>query len=157
ACIPAGTRNHFALDLGVDRDDEVDALDAFVDGQGRRVALPELNGGGFVDKISPGLYAEDVHRPGNRGAKVRTLLDTCPDVLGPDGGGRDVTGKGPGGHEHRSGAAVLVSNNRYRLGRAVGSGTRPRIDDGQLGVPVASAPTTPQPGRLAQRPWREWS
>ena len=28
ACIPAGTRNHFALDLGVDRDDLVGALDA---------------------------------------------------------------------------------------------------------------------------------
>ena len=32
ACIPAGTRNHFALDLGVDRDDVVGALDAFVNG-----------------------------------------------------------------------------------------------------------------------------
>ena len=30
ACIPAGTRNHFALDLGVDRTDVVGALDAFV-------------------------------------------------------------------------------------------------------------------------------
>ena len=38
ACIPAGTRNHFALDLGVDRDDVVGALDAFVDGgMGRRL------------------------------------------------------------------------------------------------------------------------
>jgi hypothetical protein len=33
ACIPAGTRNHFALDLGVDRDDVVGALDALVDGR----------------------------------------------------------------------------------------------------------------------------
>ena len=32
--------------------------------------------------------------------------------------------------------AVLVSNNRYRLGRLVGSGTRPRLDDGTLGVAV---------------------
>jgi diacylglycerol kinase family enzyme len=32
ACIPAGTRNHFALDLGVDRDDVVGALDALIDG-----------------------------------------------------------------------------------------------------------------------------
>jgi hypothetical protein len=50
-----------------------------------------------------------------------------------------------------------VSNNRYRLGRAVGSGTRPRIDDGLLGITVASGPTRGDGGRMAQRLWREWS
>jgi hypothetical protein len=39
-----GTRNHFALDLGVDRDDVVGALDAFVDGGERRVDLGDVNG-----------------------------------------------------------------------------------------------------------------
>ena len=66
---------------------------------------------------------------------------------------------GPGGHEHRSGAMVLVSNNKYRLGRAVGSGTRPRIDDGLLGITVVG--TASEGGgesrRSMQRPWREWS
>ena len=38
-----------------------------------------------------------------------------------------------------SGAAILVSNNRYRLGRAIGSGTRPRIDDGLLGIAIVGA------------------
>jgi diacylglycerol kinase family enzyme len=155
ACIPAGTRNHFALDLGVDRDDVVGALDAFVDGGERRVDLAEVNGRVFVNNVSLGLYAEAVQRPGYREAKLRTLLDTIPDVLGPDGE-LDLAWHGPGGHEHHSGAAVLVSNNRYRLGTAVGSGTRPRIDDGLLGVTVASAPGG-GPGRFAQRPWREWS
>src|SRR5512133_3393554 len=157
ACVPAGTRNHFALDLGVDRDDVVGALDAFVDGGERRVDLAEVNGRGFVNNVSLGLYAEAVQRPGYREAKLRTLLDTVPDVLGPDGAGLDMAWTGPGGHEHHSGAAVLVSNNRYRLGRAVGSGTRPRIDDGLLGITVASAPTGSGSQRLAQRPWREWS
>ena len=156
ACIPAGTRNHFALDLGVDRDDVVGALDAFVDGGERRVDLAEVNGRVFVNNVSLGLYAEAVQRPGYRDAKLRTLLDTVPDVMGPNGAGLDLAWRGPGGHEHHSGAAVLVSNNRYRLGRAVGSGTRPRIDDGLLGITVASAPTG-APSRLAQGPWREWS
>jgi diacylglycerol kinase family enzyme len=155
ACVPAGTRNHFALDLGVDRDDVVGALDAFVDGGERRVDLAEVNGRVFVNNVSLGLYAEAVQRPGYREAKLRTLLDTVPDVLG-SGGKLDLAWNGPGGREHRSGAAVLVSNNRYRLGRAVGSGTRPRIDDGLLGVTVAGAPTD-GPRRFAQRPWREWS
>jgi diacylglycerol kinase family enzyme len=157
ACVPAGTRNHFALDLGVDRDDVVGALDAFVDGGERRVDLAEVNGRVFVNNVSLGLYAEAVQRPGYREAKLRTLLDTVPDVIGPNGAGLDLAWTGPGGHQHQSGAAVLVSNNRYRLGRAVGSGTRPRIDDGLLGITVASAPTSRGSPRLAQRPWREWS
>ena len=141
ACVPAGTRNHFALDLGVDRDDVVGALDAFVDGGERRVDLAEVNGRVFVNNVSLGLYADAVQREGYRDAKLRTLLDTVPDVLGPDAAGLDLRWTGPGGHEHRSGAVVLVSNNRYRLGRAVGSGTRPRIDDGLLGITVAGSPT----------------
>ena len=157
ACIPAGTRNHFALDLGVDRDDVVGALDAFVNGGERRVDLAEVNGTVFVNNVSLGLYAEAVQRTGYREAKLRTLLDTVPDVLGPDGGGLDLTWRGPGGHEHHSGAAILVSNNLYRLGRAVGSGTRPRIDDGKLGITVASSPRTRGSGHGVQAPWREWS
>ena len=60
------TRNHFALDLGVDRDDVVGALDAFVDGGERRVDLAEVNGRVFVNNVSLGLYAEAVQRPGYR-------------------------------------------------------------------------------------------
>ena len=158
ACIPAGTRNHFALDLGVDRDDVVGALDAFVDGGERRVDLAEVNGRVFVNNVSLGLYAEAVQREGYREAKLQTILDTLPDVLGPEGKGLDLRWSGPGGHEHSSGAAILVSNNRYRLGKAVGSGTRPRIDDGLLGITVAGAPTgRGERRRLLQRPWREWS
>ena len=157
ACVPAGTRNHFALDLGVDRDDVVGALEAFVDGGERRVDLAEVNGRVFVNNVSLGLYAEAVQRKGYREAKIRTILDTVPDMLGPGGSGLDLSWSGPGGHEHQSGAAILVSNNRYRLGKAVGSGTRPRIDDGLLGITVVAAPGGSKPGSPAQRPWREWS
>ena len=63
-CVPAGTRNHFALDLGVDRDDVVGALDAFVDGDERIVDLAGVNGRVFVNNVSLGLYAEAVQREG---------------------------------------------------------------------------------------------
>ncbi len=155
ACIPAGTRNHFALDLGVDREDCVGALDAFVDGGYRRVDLGRVNGRVFVNNVSLGLYAEAVRRKGYREAKLRTLLSTVPDLLGPDGSGMNLTWRSPSGHEHSSGVAILVSNNQYRLGRAVGSGTRPRIDDGLLGVTVLAEPGGE--GSAAQAPWREWS
>ena len=158
ACVPAGTRNHFALDLGVDRDDVVGALDAFVDGGERTVDLAEVNGRVFVNNVSLGLYAEAVQREGYRDAKIRTLLDTVPDVMGAGGGELDMRWTGPGGHKHHAGALVLVSNNRYRLGRAVGSGTRPRIDDGLLGITVVGEPSgRGEDGQSMQRPLREWS
>ena len=136
ACIPAGTRNHLALDLGVDRDDVVGALDAFVDGGERVVDLAEVNGRVFVNNVSLGLYAQAVQRSEYRDAKLRTILDTVPDVLGPDAAGDDLRWRGPDDRMHRSRAAILVSNNRYRLGRAIGSGMRPRLDEGVVGVTV---------------------
>ena len=158
ACVPAGTRNHFALDLGVDRDDVVGALDAFVDGGERIVDLAEVNGRVFVNNVSLGVYAEAVQREGYRDAKLRTLLDTVPDMLGPGGSELDLRWTSQSGQVHHAGAMVLVSNNRYRLGRAVGSGTRPRIDDGLLGITVVAEPSERNEGGLSlQRPLREWS
>ena len=156
ACIPAGTRNHFALDLGVDRDDVVGALDAFVDGGERRVDLAEVNGRVFVNNVSLGLYAQAVQQPGYRDAKLHTLLDTVPDVLGPDAKPPNLTWAGESASE--SAVAILVSNNQYRLGPALGSGTRPRLNSGTLGITVLAAMTSsggtrsPQP-KLAMRQW----
>ncbi len=138
ACIPAGTRNHFALDLGVDRDDVVGALDAFVNGGERRVDLAEVNGQVFVNNVSLGLYAEAVQQPGYRDAKLHTLLETVPDAIGPDARPPDLHWDSPAGEQ--SAVAILVSNNAYRLGRVLGSGTRPRLDRAVLGVTVL-APT----------------
>ena len=136
-CVPAGTRNHFALDLGVDRDDVVGALDAFTKGRERVVDLAEVNGRVFVNNVSLGVYAEAVQSAGYRDAKLRTLADTVPTVLGPGGEGLDLRFTGADGREHKAGAVVMVSNDPYRLGRALGSGTRPRLDAGVLGITVA--------------------
>ncbi len=134
ACIPSGTRNHFALDLGVDRDDVVGALEAFVDGGERRVDLAEVNGRVFVNNVSLGLYAEAVQRPGYRDAKLHTLLDSVPDALGPDAEPPSLRWEGPSGPQ--SAVAILISNNQYRLGSVLASGTRPRLDQGVVGVTV---------------------
>jgi diacylglycerol kinase family enzyme len=155
ACIPAGTRNHFALDLGVDRDDVVGALDAFVNGGERRVDLAEVNGRVFVNNVSLGLYANAVAQPGYREAKLHTLLDTVPDALGPQAEPPTLRWEGPGGAQ--SAVAILVSNNAYRLGRALGSGTRPRLDRSQLGVTVLAPTRVGSDGsatrRLAMQQW----
>ena len=152
ACIPAGTRNHFALDLGVDRDDVVGALDAFVDGTERRVDLAEVNGRVFVNNVSLGLYAEAVQREGYRDAKLRTILDTAPDVLGPASHrSGDLVWVDDNGQPRQGAAVILVSNDVYRLGLTIGSGTRPRLDAGMLGVAVLSGV------ELGGGGWRQWS
>ena len=162
ACIPAGTRNHFALDLGVDRDDVVGALEAFADDGGeRRVDLAEVNGRVFVNNVSLGVYAEAVQREEYRGAKLRTLAATAAESLGRDGP-PTLHWRGAGGAE--SGTVVLVSNNVYRLGRALASGTRPRLDSGVLGVAVLGGTAVSEldevgPRERLGRPSakREWS
>ena len=159
ACIPSGTRNHFALDLGVNREDVVGALDAFVDGGERVVDLAEVNGLVFVNNVSLGLYATAVQRDGYRNAKLRTILGTLPDVLGPRGQPPDLQWTGPrDAKSYPSGTVLLVSNNRYRLGAMPGSGTRPRIDEGELGIAVVkSRPDSRWRRLLPRRPWRQWS
>jgi diacylglycerol kinase family enzyme len=156
ACIPAGTRNHFALDLGVDRDDVVGALDAFLAGAGeRRVDLAEVNGRTFVNNVSLGLYAEAVQRPEYRDAKLRTIALSIPDSLGPDAQPPALHWEGSGGRDE--GAVILVSNNRYRLGRALGSGTRPRLDSGLLGIAVLGRPAREGRGGARTPRTRQWT
>jgi diacylglycerol kinase family enzyme len=137
ACIPAGTRNHFALDLGVDRNDVIGALNAFVDGVERVIDLGEVNGHVFVNNVSLGVYGEAVQQASYRNAKVRTLLEAVPEVIGPKERPR-LQWSSPNGKDHEGAAGVVVSNNRYRL--EPGAGGRPRLDEGVLGVIVFGIP-----------------
>ena len=157
ACVPSGTRNHFALDLGVDRDDVVGALDAFVDGGERVVDLGEVNGRVFVNNVSLGVYAAAVQRPGYRAAKMRMLLKTLPEVVDPRGDSPELRWVTPGGRDRHGAAAILVGNGQYRLGGAAGAGTRPALDQGMLGITVVDPPSSSSPGPGGRLPWRQWT
>jgi len=142
----------------VDRDDVVGALDAFVNGGERRVDLAEVNGRAVVNNVSLGLYAEAVQREGYRDAKLRTILDTAPDVVGDESmRSGELRWTDPGGSDHRLATAILVSNNVYRLGRAIGSGTRPRLGSGRLGVAVLGTCRPVAGGGGRPRHWGQWS
>jgi diacylglycerol kinase family enzyme len=131
--VPAGTRNHLALDLGLDRTDVVAALDAFGAAVERPVDLGEVNGRVFVNNVSLGLYAEIVRSPAYRDAKVDTTLSTLPRVLGRGSSSFDLRFTGPTGERHTGARVVQVSNNPY--GATAGTRTtRPRLDSGRLGV-----------------------
>jgi diacylglycerol kinase family enzyme len=147
-CVPAGTRNHFALDLGVDRHDLVGSLDAFTTGVERRIDVAEVNGRIFLNNVSLGIYGDAVRQPGYRDAKARTLLATAAQVLGPSAPAADLQLVDDRGRTYRSPAVALVSNNPYSLDPARAAGTRPTLDSGQLGILVLDTPSARQsPGR----------
>jgi diacylglycerol kinase family enzyme len=138
--ISAGTRNHFALDLGLDREDPSACLGALSDGVELRVDLGVINGRTFVNNASFGAYAEVVETPAYRGDKLNTTLSTLPDLLQGHRGARlSVLADGT---QIEAPQALLVSNNPYGTGDIAGLGRRARLDRGRLGavgVTVSSA------------------
>jgi len=151
-CIPAGTRNHFALDVGVERHDLVGALDAFTDGVERRIDVAEVNGRLFLNNVSLGIYGDAVQSPRYRDAKVRTLLETARAVLGPSRAAPELHLVDDLGREHSHPAVVLISNNPYALDRPLVTGTRPTLNSGRLGIVVLDEPRDARRG-----PERAWS
>ena len=133
-CVPAGTRNHLALDLGLDRDDLVGALDAFAGGAEHPIDLAFVNERIFVNNVSLGIYAQIVQSDAYRDAKLETVGTMLPDLLGPDAKPFDLRFQGPDGGERQTAQLVLVSNNPYVLDRLGGIGSRPGLDTGRLGI-----------------------
>ncbi|MEV6573622.1 diacylglycerol kinase family protein [Streptomyces sp. NPDC051577] len=139
--IGAGTRNHFAMDLGLDREDPSRCLEALDDGVELRVDLGHLRGGGpvgpsaervFINNASFGVYAEVVRSPAYRDDKARTILEMLPDLLTHQSGA--VLSVRAGSLVVEGPQAVLVSNNPYARGDSAGLGRRRRLDSGELGV-----------------------
>ncbi|MGW1723551.1 diacylglycerol/lipid kinase family protein [Streptomyces sp. NPDC002306] len=130
--ISAGTRNHFAMDLGLDRDDPATCLDALTDGVELHVDLGFAADRPFVNNASFGVYGAVVQSPGYRDDKVGTALEVLPDLLSRQRGPRLTVRAG--GVALADPQAVLVSNNAYRTGDPFGFGRRERLNAGRLGV-----------------------
>ncbi|MEV8593800.1 diacylglycerol kinase family protein [Streptomyces sp. NPDC052012] len=130
--ISAGTRNHFALDLGLDRSDPAACLDALTDGVELRVDLGFAADRPFVNNASFGAYAALVQSPAYRDDKIGTSLELLPGLLTGREGPR-LTARA-GDTVITAPQAVLVSNNPYRTDDPFGLGRRERLDAGVLGV-----------------------
>jgi diacylglycerol kinase family enzyme len=146
--ISAGTRNHFALDLGLDRENPAACLDALRDGVELRVDLGLIGGQTFVNNASFGAYAEIVETPEYRGDKRGTTLNTLPDLLQGHRGARLVARAD--GVEITAPQALLVANNPYGTGDIAGLGRRVRLDGGVLGVVAVKVGTAGQAVSLLQ-------
>jgi len=146
--ISAGTRNHFALDLGLDREDPSTCLTALTDGEEVRVDLGMIADRPFVNNASFGAYAEIVQSPEYRDNKKRTMLEMVPDLLSK--GGTDLTVRA--GRTTLTGEqAVLVSNNPYGAGKLRDMSRRARIDQGELGVITGHLGSTTEAVGLIRR------
>ena len=128
-CVPFGTRNHFARDAGLDRDDPLAALDAFVHGEERRVDVGRVGDRVFLNNVSLGLYARLVHRRERHRrrraalARVRALALTLRD----HGRTQQFT---VDGRPVRA-QVLLVANNPYTFD-LLSLGERETLDEGRL-------------------------
>jgi diacylglycerol kinase family enzyme len=150
-CISAGTRNHFAMDLGLDRDDPAACLDALIDGVEQRIDLGRIGDRTFVNNASFGAYAELVRSPAYRDDKRGTTLQLLPDLL------KDGNGSGHHLSARVSGTvvdgpqAILVSNNTYQTTDIAGLGRRTGLAGGALGVVVTTVDSAAQAVGLVRR------
>lgn len=131
--VPAGTRNHLAMDLGLDRSDPLAGLLAFGQARERCIDLARVNGRAFLNNVSMGLYGSVVQQATYRERKLETAIDELPTLVANPPVLRFT---GPDGAPHSTAQVVMVSNNPYLLD-VRGAGGRPRLDSGQLGVVTA--------------------
>jgi diacylglycerol kinase family enzyme len=131
--VPFGTRNHFARDIGLDRDDPVAALDAFGGGLERRVDVGRINGRIFLNNVSLGLYARLVHRrEGHRRRREALARLRALTLLAADRAPLGLTVDGEPVETH----VALVANNDYQLD-LFSLGERERVDEGRLHLYLA--------------------
>jgi diacylglycerol kinase family enzyme len=138
-CIPFGTRNHFARDLGIDRDDPIGALAAF-HGHGRRIDVGAVGDRLFLNNVSLGLYASFVHQlQRTTRNRLMAFLRIVPAAFGRSRRPLDVSFDLEGRRDHHAALIVLVANNDYRIESMADLGERPRLDEGRLYAYVIEA------------------
>ncbi len=161
-CVPAGTRNHLALDLGLNRDDPRPALDAFRDGIERQIDYATVNGRVFVNNVSLGLYASIVAHDDYRNAKLSTTVSVIPDLVGSQSEPFDLDFAGPDGGAVDNCWMLLVSNNVYTFDSLIELGSRNRLDAGKLGIAALGTEGSGDVvamvmlGPRRARAWSEW-
>ena len=140
ACVPFGTRNHFARDLGLDCDDPVSVLDALGSGEERSVDVGVVDGRIFLNNVSLGLYASLVHDPGHETKnRLVAALRMIPAAFGKSRRPLHLTVEVEGRTERRRALVLLVANNDYALDAISDLGRRTRLDEGCLHAYVVEA------------------
>lgn len=133
-CVPAGTRNHFAQDLGLDRRRVVDTLKAFGPAIELSVDMGRVNGVPFLNNVSLGVYGEVIDEEEYRDAKIATTLSKLPELLGPNTPRLGISFTDAEGVSRGDAVVVHVSNNVHNLSPLPGFGQRSSLTKGELGI-----------------------
>ncbi|MEI8083590.1 MAG: diacylglycerol kinase family protein [Actinomycetes bacterium] len=149
--ISAGTRNHFALDLGLNREDPRTGMVALRDGVERRVDYAMVGDRLFVNNVSLGVYATIVQEDSYRDAKVETTKEKIPEMLGRQAEPFDLQFTNPDGREVDGAFLIMVSNNPYVMGPSLDISQRRSMDSGQLGVFAVTASSGAEAGKMVAR------
>ncbi len=130
--IPFGTRNHFARDIGLDRDDPIGALAAF-EGSEQRVDVGVVSGRLFLNNVSLGLYASMVHvEKHDRRTRAGAVARIVPAALGRARRPLELAFEVSGKRETRRILMLVVANNDYGMGSLTDMTARERLDEGLL-------------------------
>jgi diacylglycerol kinase family enzyme len=146
--VSAGTRNHFALDLGLNRDDPRESMYAFRDAEKRKVDYATANDRFFVNNVSLGVYAKIVQEESYRDAKVETTRSLLPEMLGRQAEPFDLQFTTPDNERVDGAILVMVSNNPYVIGASPDNAQRRHLDLGRIGVFAVTTSTGSEAARL---------
>ena len=134
-CIPVGTRNHFAMDMSLDRSDPAAALAAFTGGEERVVDVATVGEQVMLNNASFGVYPATLNEPGYREAKAEAFREVIASVLNGEREPFDLRFDTPQGRREQA-FIVFVGNNPYEFIGLEDFGGRPRLDRGQLQITV---------------------
>lgn len=132
SCVPSGTRNHFAMDIGLDRSDPVKALSAAFEGVPVEVDVGRINNRIFLNNVSFGVYADAIAKSGYRDDRAGALLEASKDSVETTGSAFSV--EDSEGTVHDDIGMLLASNNPYEFIGPPDFAGRPRLDTGLLGA-----------------------
>jgi diacylglycerol kinase family enzyme len=154
SCIPSGTRNHFAMDLGLDRSNPKKALSAAFDGVEFRVDVGRVAKRLFVNNVSFGFYAEAIADPDYRTHKAKSIADAAAASSEHPEKGVSVTA--PDGTVHDNIGMLLASNNPYQYIGPPDFAGRAALDTGLVGVIMADR-SAAGPSGLNRGEIKEWT
>jgi len=154
SCIPSGTRNHFAMDLGLDRSDPKKALAAAFDGVEFKVDVGRIAKRLFVNNVSFGVYADAIADPDYRAHKAKSIADAAAANAEHPEKGLSVTA--PDGTVHDNIGMLLASNNPYQYIGAPDFAGRAALDTGLVGVIMADRSAV-DPAGIKQGELKEWT
>ena len=156
-CVPAGTRNHFAMDVGLDRDDPLAALQAVVEPTSVTIDVARIGGRMFLNNVSFGVYATAIGDPDYRDHRARSLADAARRYEPNSADRPDIIVEDPSGTSCSDSLVLLISNNPYTFGGPPDFGRRTSLTSGQLGVVHVTAKHVPGPGAVYRPDKSAWA